>query len=101
MAELTLETLRAELAPLRADLAVVKDSLPLTSRSLTTLRQEVRSLRGAFNDFAHESVTAGEIEALHTDVNSVQTRQDELETRIVTLERLVRDFQENGGRQPG
>jgi hypothetical protein len=54
----------------------------------------VRSRRGAFNDFARENVTAGEIEALHTDVNAVQTKQDELETRIVTMERLIRELQE-------
>jgi hypothetical protein len=46
MADLTLETLRAELASIlrveltsiRGDLAIVKDSLPLASRALTTLR---------------------------------------------------------------
>ena len=75
MTELTLETLRAELAPMRAELAAIRaeqapmraalDGLPLINRALTVLQQETRALKGAFNDFARTNVTAGEIEALH------------------------------------
>jgi ubiquinone biosynthesis protein UbiJ len=76
--------LRAELAPIRAQL----DGLPLISRSLVVLQQEVRALKAAFNDFARTNVTAGEIEALHADVNRVMAENAALEARLATLERL-------------
>ncbi len=127
MTDLTLETLRAELAPIRAQLAELAplrdrldgldaklagldaklagldakvspmraqlDGLPLINRSLTVLQQETRALRAAFNDFARTNVTAGEIEALHTDVNRVQAENAELQTRLATVERLLEDVQ--------
>ena len=124
MTDLTLETLRAELAPLRAQLGDLEadvsvldakmsaldakmsgldakvapmraqlDGLPLINRSLTLLQQETRALRGAFNDFARTNVTAGEIEALHADVNRVQAENAELQTRLATVERLLEELQ--------
>lgn len=94
---LTLETLRAELAPIRAQLAAVQahvDGVPLISRAIVVLQQDMRALRAAFNDFARTNVTAGEIEALHTDVNRVQAENAELATRIATLERLAQERQQ-------
>ncbi len=117
MTDLTLETLRAELAPLRdrldgldaklggldarlvdldakvAPMRAQLDGLPLINRSLTVLQQETRALRAAFNDFARTNVTAGEIEALHADVNRVQAENAELQTRLATIERLLEDVQ--------
>jgi septal ring factor EnvC (AmiA/AmiB activator) len=116
MTDLTLETLRAELAPLRDQVGDVRsriadmraqladldvkvapmraqlDGLPQISRSLTVLQQEIRVLRAAFNDFACRSVTAGEIEALHADVNRVQAENVELQTRLATVERLLAEL---------
>ena len=127
MTDLTLETLRAELAPVRAQLAELAplrtqlgdlraqlgdlraevadldakvapmraqlDGLPLISGSLTVLQQETRALRAAFNDFARTNVTAGEIEALHADVNRVQAENAELQTRLATVERRLEELQ--------
>lgn len=117
MTELTLESLRAELAPLRGELADLRgevaaleakvsglddkvapvraqlDGLPLINRSLTVLQQETRALRAAFNDFARTNVTAGEIEALHADVNKVQAENAELQTRLATIERRLEELQ--------
>lgn len=110
MTELTLETLRSELAPIRAQFAGLEtrlaaldakvaplraqlDGLPLISRSLTVLQQETRALRAAFNDFARTNVTAGEIDALHADVNRVQAENAELQARLATVERLVDELQ--------
>jgi prefoldin subunit 5 len=83
MAELTLEALRGELAPLRADLDTIKaellpirariDGLPLINRSIMALQQDVRSVKAAINDAANIT---------------------ELEARITTLERLVRELRE-------
>ena len=67
--------------------------LPLISRSLTVLQQETRALRGAFNDFARTNVTAGEIEALHADVNRVQAENANLQTRLATVERRLEELQ--------
>ena len=90
MTDLTLENLRSELAPIRAQL----DGLPVINRALTVLQQDMRSLRAAFNDFARTNVTAGEVEALHADVNRVQAENAELQARLATVERLLEQVQE-------
>jgi hypothetical protein len=107
MTELTLEILRAELAPLRADLAIVKaalariepsvDGIPLIHRAIDALQRDQRALKAAFNDFAKTNVTSGEVEALHDDVDKALSNDRTLENRILTLERLVRELQKNGG----
>jgi hypothetical protein len=90
MAELTLEALRGELGPIRAELAAIKTVLaPMRAH-----QQELRQLKAAVNDFAATNVTTGEITALHEDVNRALAANAELEARIVTLERLVRELQE-------
>jgi hypothetical protein len=90
VAELTLEMLRTELSPMRVKL----DSLPIMNRALVAMQQELRALRVAFNDFALQNVTLGEIQALHDDVNRVQAQNAELEIRIATLERLISELRE-------
>jgi predicted RNase H-like nuclease (RuvC/YqgF family) len=76
MSGVTLEELREELEPLREEIAAVRervdaideklapmrahlDGVPLIHRNLTTLHQEFRALRAAFNDFALTNVTKG------------------------------------------
>jgi len=85
MTELTLEILRSELAPIRAAV----DGVPIINRALVVVQPDIRALRAAFNDFALQHVTQGEIGALHHDVNRVQEENRELERRIITLERLL------------
>lgn len=94
MTELTLEMLRAELAPLHAELislraeqAIIRarvDGLLLIGEAIETLRRDSRLLR-----MARTNITAGEVDAMHTDIDAVQSRQMNLETRIATLERLI------------
>jgi chromosome segregation ATPase len=84
-----LESLHSELAPMRAQL----DGLPLMNRALTLLQQDMRSLRVAFSDFARTNITAGEVEALHFDVNRVQAENAELQSRLATVERLLEQQQ--------
>lgn len=89
MAELTLEMLRTELAPMRADIhaiQIVIRGLPLLGQAIETLRHDVRTLRAAINDMARTEMTAGEAEALHHDLDTVITKQRELEARIAALE---------------
>jgi hypothetical protein len=87
--------IKEQIAPIKEQLANMQahlDGLPLLNRSLTVTQQEVRSLRAAFNDFARTNVTAGEVEALHADVNRVQAENTELATRLATVERLLNEL---------
>ena len=49
----------------------------------------MRNLRAVINDMARVDITVGEVEALHADIDRMQTKQLELETRIATLERIA------------
>jgi hypothetical protein len=106
MTDLTVDTLRAELAPITKRLDAIETRLEhiearllpmqaqvagiaVIDRKLTVIQQELRLQRAAVNDFARESVTPGEITALHTDVNTVMAGHHDLERRIATLERLL------------
>jgi hypothetical protein len=83
------QSLLAEIANLLAPIKTKVDALPFITRQLETIRQELRMLKAAFNDFALTNVTAGEIAALHQDVNAIQTKHLELETKLATLERII------------
>lgn len=85
MTDLTLEALRSELSPVREELAFVR-------RAVVALQQDTRALRAAFNDFALTNPTAGEIQALHDDVNRVQAENAELQLRLVAAEREIREL---------
>jgi chromosome segregation ATPase len=122
LAELTLEMLRAELAPigtrldalsgevaamrarvdglggdvagLRAEIAAIRpnvEGIPLLQRAISIIHQEQRMMKAAINEIARTQFTSAEVEALHSDVNSVQATHLELETRILTLEREVKE----------
>jgi hypothetical protein len=88
-----LASLRKELLDQFADLRSKVRGLPTFGASLEVLHsnirvlhQDVRELRSAINEFARTNPTTGEIEALHTDVNRVLERQNELEIRLIVLE---------------
>ena len=99
--EMLREVLREELTPIRDELKTMRadikalqahvDGIPFIHRKVDTILQEQRMLRSALNDLARIQVTAGEIEALHHDVNQVQTKIGELEVQIATLERTKQD----------
>jgi prefoldin subunit 5 len=101
MSDLTLEQLRTELAPIIAKIDALQsaidairihtDGLPMLGEAIETLRRDTRSLRAAFNDFAKTNVAAGEVEALHTDVDRVQSREMQILTRLATIERILRE----------
>jgi hypothetical protein len=58
----------AALTPMHAQL----DGLPLISRAVTVVQQDVRALRAAFKDFALTNTTAGEIEALSSNLEGAE-----------------------------
>jgi chromosome segregation ATPase len=82
-----LVTLNSEVKSIRAHV----DGLPIIGVSVHDLRQDMCMMRAAINDLAREHITAGEVVAIHDDLNRVQTKQMELETRIATLEREVHE----------
>jgi hypothetical protein len=97
MTELTLEILRAELAPIHTRLGTIEArvaGLPLIGAAIETLRQDVRMLRTAINDMARVNITAGEVEALHFDIDRVQAENMELATRLATVERLLEELRQ-------
>ena len=90
MTELTLETLRSELAialePVRSELAFIRARLTLVGGAIDVLQRDVRMVKAAVNDIAKTNVTSGEIEALHEDLQRVIAKQDNLEARLLVLE---------------
>jgi chromosome segregation ATPase len=89
-----LDALRGEVAGLRADMAAIRsnvEGIPLLQRAISTIHQEQRMMKIAINEMARAQFTSAEVEALHSDVNSVQATHLELETRILTLELEVKE----------
>jgi len=60
--------------------------LPLVGEAITVLQREVRLIRAALNDMARTNITAGEVEAMHTDIDRALTELRDLAARIATLE---------------
>jgi chromosome segregation ATPase len=77
------------LASEMANVRIRVDGLPLLGVAVETLRQDVRMTRAAINDMARINITAGEVESMHTDIDRTMSRQDAIETRLATLERLA------------
>jgi hypothetical protein len=88
-----LRAMQSDLAGLRADVhkldakvdAVTKEVTGHT-RVLNVLLQDVRLIRGATDDAAALRVTAGEIGAMHHDINRVQMGLAALEARVEVIE---------------
>jgi chromosome segregation ATPase len=85
-----LDGMQAELGPIKVRL----DGMPVLHRHLMTTQQDIRMLTAAFNDFARENATKGEMEALHADLNRVQAEYATLAVRMETAERQIRDLQD-------
>jgi hypothetical protein len=74
------------LGVLQQDTALIRGALNGHTRMLDMLQQDTRMIRGAANDFARESVTAGEVEAIHHDLNRAQREIAELTARLEIIE---------------
>jgi DNA repair ATPase RecN len=65
--------------------------LPLIGESIAVLQRNVRMLTAAINDMARVNITAGEVEALHTELEQLAAKQNEIEVQLLqTRERLDR-----------
>jgi ubiquinone biosynthesis protein UbiJ len=84
--------LQAELTPLSERLKIIEikvSGIPLIAESTIDLRRDMRMVKAAINDMARVNITAGEVEALHEEIDNIQAENAELSTRIATLERLI------------
>jgi hypothetical protein len=81
-----LRVIRDDLAAMKANMATMQVSITGLTRSVSLLHQDVRMIRAAVNDIAREHVSTGEVEALHTDVNSLLDRMAQLEARMDAIE---------------
>lgn len=52
----------------------------------TELRQDIRMLPAAINDFARTNVTAGEIDTVHTDIDRLHDKTANIDARVRALE---------------
>jgi ubiquinone biosynthesis protein UbiJ len=87
--------LQPNVATLQADVAAMRpnvEGIPLIQRAVSVIQQEQRMMKSAINDLARTQFTSGEVEALHADVNTVQSTHMELETRVLVLERQVKEL---------
>jgi hypothetical protein len=71
---------------LQQDTTLIRGALNGHTRMLDILQQDTRMIRGAVNDFARENVTAGEVEAIHHDLNRAQREIAELTARLEIIE---------------
>jgi hypothetical protein len=71
---------------LQQDTTLIRGALNGHTRMLDMLQQDTRMIRGAVNDFARENVTAGEVEAIHHDLNRAQREIAELTARLEIIE---------------
>ena len=82
---------------IRAILETIKiqvSGLPLMGATLYELREDIRELRretrlvkAAINDMARINITAGEVEALHDDIDRLAGEQSDIKARLNLLER--------------
>ena len=93
MAEVTLETLSAQLTALALDVSSRFNAvearvigLPIIGEAITVLQRDVRMLTAAVNDMARVNMTAGEAERLHTEMERIAAKQMELEARLLLIE---------------
>ena len=95
---LTLEELRTELRTkfdgLGSRLAAIEPlvaGIPLIHRSVETLREDMREVKATLIDLASLQISRGDAQVLHADVTKMEIRQDELEARLATVERILHE----------
>ena len=77
-----LEPLQRAVTVLQQDVTALRLEATAHTRVLDILPQDARLLRGSINDMAKESVTAGEMEAVHHDLNRMQLEVARLAARV-------------------
>jgi hypothetical protein len=90
------EVLRQELAPIKERLNGIEtrldkieirtQGLPLIGEAISILQRDSRLIRAAVNDIGKTNITAGEVEAMHEDIDRLLAKQRELEARLAAIE---------------
>jgi hypothetical protein len=89
MADEVLEILTAiqsEIAGLRANMIAVITELRVHSETFDVLLQDGRMLRGAVNDPGRRTVSRGEVEVIHQDLNRMRNDMSALTVRVEMIE---------------
>jgi len=94
MTELTLETLRAELAPIREALVVMGPQvagIPLIHRAIGELRDDMRALRRDVDMLTRITLRVDStLDAIREDIKSLWLSHGDLRRRIEALEEAAR-----------
>lgn len=81
--------LLAEIGSLRDEISAIRahvSSIPLLGNAIAVLQRDVRLVRAAINDMGRTNITAGEVLALHEDIDRMQSLQLEIQTRLAAIE---------------
>jgi hypothetical protein len=82
-----LHNLHAEVVGLRHEMIGFYAGQKVFVGQHNVMKQDLREIRAALNDMARTNVTAGEIEALHTDLNRLDNQYIELATEVEIIKR--------------
>jgi polyhydroxyalkanoate synthesis regulator phasin len=74
--------MRRDVAALKQDVAIVKQDVAALKVNNNILIQDGRMIRAALSDLGKTRVSAGEIEAMHADINGLMERVAALESRV-------------------
>jgi len=103
MADVTLETLHADLVRLHSEMQTRFSSLearviglPIIGESIAVLQRNMRMLTAAINDMARVNITAGEVEALHTELEQLAAKQNEIEAQLLQTRERVDRLEQRG-----
>jgi DnaJ-domain-containing protein 1 len=90
----SLGDLRAEVAGLRKEMnafsfaqAGFSAAQKVFGNDINAMQQDVRMIRAALNDMARTNVTAGEVEAIHTDINRLNADYRDLAIEVEIIKR--------------
>ncbi|MCC6889552.1 MAG: hypothetical protein IT536_13545 [Hyphomicrobiales bacterium] len=59
---------------------------PLIGEAISVLQRDIRLVRAAVNDIGKTNITAGEVEAMHTDIDRDLAELRDLAARVASLE---------------
>jgi predicted RNase H-like nuclease (RuvC/YqgF family) len=83
----SLHSLHGEVQSLRHEIAALSATQKFLRDDIHVLQQDTRMVRAALNYLAKENVTSGEVEAIHTDINRLNTRVFDLATEVEIIKR--------------
>jgi polyhydroxyalkanoate synthesis regulator phasin len=77
-----LKRIQSDMAAVKSDMSNVKQHIAELTIGQNVLVQEGRMIRAALNDLGKTRVSAGEVEAMHTDINELVHRVTKIEAAL-------------------